>query len=72
MRYQYYFVHAPAGAGPLAPDRGMGIPTEADATLKQRRALNALRQEMQAAVEGEDFERAAELRDEIDRLEQSA
>jgi len=50
----------------------MGIPTEADATLKQRRALNALRQEMQAAVEGEDFERAAELRDEIDRLEQSA
>ena len=69
MRYHYYFVHAPAGAGPLAPDRGIDIPAEADDILKERRARNALRQELQTAVEREDFERAAELRDEIDRRE---
>ncbi|MCL2569547.1 MAG: UvrB/UvrC motif-containing protein [Oscillospiraceae bacterium] len=44
------------------------IPEAADETLQQRRMLNALRQEMQTAVEQENFERAAEIRDEINRL----
>ena len=50
------------------PQRAL-VPTEADESLKQRRALNVLRQEMERAVEAEDFERAAQLRDEISRLE---
>jgi len=45
------------------------VPTEADDQLKQRRHLNSLRQEMQRAVEEENFERAAQLRDEIYQLE---
>jgi len=47
-----------------------GVPPEAADALKQRRARNALRQELQRAVETENFERAAELRDEIHRMEQ--
>jgi len=46
------------------------VPSEAEESLRQRRILNALRQEMERAVEAEHFERAAELRDEISRLEQ--
>jgi len=47
------------------------IPLEADEVLKQRRHLNACRAEMQSAIETENYERAAELRDELYRLEQS-
>jgi len=47
------------------------IPLEADAALKQRRMLGALRAELSSEVEAENFERAAELRDEIHRLEQA-
>jgi len=47
------------------------IPLEADATLKQRRVLGALRAELSSEIEMENFERAAELRDEIHRLEQA-
>jgi len=46
------------------------IPLEADVALKERRHLNALRAELGAVIEAENFERAAELRDEIHRLEQ--
>jgi len=46
------------------------IPVEADDALKQRRTYNALRQNMQTAIEAEQFERAAEIRDELHRLEQ--
>jgi len=52
----------------LRPQKPL-VPLEADDTLRQRRALNALRQEMQTAIEAEKFERAAELRDELYRLE---
>jgi len=47
------------------------IPLEADVSLKQRRQLNALRAELGAVIEAENFERAAELRDEIHRLEEA-
>jgi len=46
------------------------IPLEADMSLKERRQLNALRAELRSVIEAENFERAAELRDEIHRLEQ--
>ena len=75
---QSFFAPAHRGLGP-APQRistgnptpqEENIPPEADDALKQRRALNALRQEMQTAIEAERFERAAEIRDELYRLEQ--
>ena len=45
------------------------IPAEADESLRRRRELNQIRGEMEAAVKADNFERAAELRDEIYRLE---
>ena len=45
------------------------IPTEADEALKRRREMNQLRGEMEAAIKADNFERAAELRDEMYRLE---
>lgn len=64
MHYQYYIVYEDSPEEARAP-----VPFEADDTLKQRRELNALRQEMQTAIDTENFERAAELRDEIYRRE---
>jgi len=61
-------VYAPRRQEPKL--REATIPYEVDDVLKQRRQLNVLRQEMQAAIETENFERATELRDEIGRLEQ--
>jgi len=58
-------------AGPAA-DAHPSVPLEADEALKQRRAHNALRQEMQTAIEAENFERAAEIRDELQGLERGA
>lgn len=56
----------------IVPEPGEAkIPLEADASLKQRRKLNALRAELSSVIEAENFERAAELRDEIHRLEQA-
>lgn len=46
------------------------IPSDAGDKYKKRRELNKLRSEMKAAVKEEKFERAAELRDQIYRLEQ--
>ncbi|MCL2563426.1 MAG: UvrB/UvrC motif-containing protein [Oscillospiraceae bacterium] len=60
----------PCNTPPLVGDTCPSVPAfEADDTLKQRRTINALRQEMQTAIEAEQFERAAEIRDEIHRLE---
>lgn len=41
----------------------------ADPELSKRREINALRQELDAAVKAEDFERAIELRDKLKELE---
>lgn len=65
-------VAAPDAANaPQAPsaDRGPEIPVDAGEEVKKRRRINALRQEKNNAVQAEDFERAAALRDEIYRLE---
>ena len=42
---------------------------EADAELSARRELNALREQLNAAVKAEDYEKAIELRDRIRQLE---
>ena len=43
-----------------------------DNDMKARRELNALREQMRAAAEAEDFEKAAELRDKIKQMESDA
>ena len=45
--------------------------TSPDAKLLKRREINALREQMRIAAEREDFEKAASLRDEIRKLEES-
>jgi len=45
------------------------IPQNADATMKKQRGIEQIRREMDMAVVLEDFELAAELRDEIKELE---
>jgi Uncharacterized protein with conserved CXXC pairs len=50
-------------------DKEKSVPSDAGDKFKRRRELNSLRCEMRAAVKSEDFERAAELRDRIHRLE---
>jgi protein arginine kinase activator len=42
---------------------------EVDETMKKRREINMLREQMKKAAEAEDFEKAAALRDSIRRLE---
>ena len=65
---------APVQAQPSAPPEPgeAHIPTEVDPVLKRRREINQLRGEMEGAIKAENFERAAELRDEIYRLEKDA
>lgn len=71
-----FFSDMPAlTAGPAAqseaqkkPDETLA-PEEESNRYDQRRRLNALKLEMSKAVEAENFERAAEIRDEIRRLE---
>jgi len=65
-------VYVPYRTAEPVGDAHPGVPLEADVTLKQRRERNCLHQELQKAVETENFERAAELRDEIHHLEQGA
>lgn len=48
------------------------VPTKSGEKIQQQRRLEALRRELQQAVAEENFERAAELRDEIRTLEQNA
>lgn len=45
------------------------IPTDAGTEVKQRRELEALRQQLESAVKDENFEKAIELRDKIRELE---
>ena len=56
-------------APPELEPKELAIPAEADDALKHRRQINQLRQEMETAIAEENFERAAELRDEIQRLD---
>ena len=59
-------------ASHVVPEPGEAkIPLEADVSLKERRHLNALRAELGSVIAAENFERAAELRDEIHQLEQT-
>ena len=53
------------------PEIGTARPLDPVQTdeLAKRRQLNALREEMHQAAEREDFEKAAQLRDQIKRLE---
>jgi len=42
---------------------------EVDPEIKKRREINMLREQMRSAAEAEDFEKAAEIRDQIKKLE---
>jgi protein arginine kinase activator len=42
---------------------------EVDEEIKKRREINVLREQMRAAADSDDFERAAQLRDELRKLE---
>jgi protein arginine kinase activator len=57
-----------AEAMPAAAAQGTAAP-QIDETLKKRREVNILREQMRAAAEREDFEKAAEIRDQIRQLE---
>ncbi|EJY56824.1 UvrB/UvrC protein [Alicyclobacillus hesperidum URH17-3-68] len=48
------------------------MPVKSGAKIKRLRQLDALRRELQQAVAQEQFERAAELRDQIRMLEQTS
>lgn len=50
-----------------ASTQGAGI--EVDDDIKRRRELNMLRERMKQATEAEDFEQAAQIRDEIKKFE---
>jgi len=57
----------------VAPEpKEASVPRDADDALKQRRAKNQLQAELQTAIAAENFEWAAELRDEIHRLGREA
>jgi protein arginine kinase activator len=43
--------------------------TQADPEMKKRRELNMLKEQMKAAADAEDFEKAAQIRDSIKKLE---
>ena len=48
------------------------IPADAGADIKRRRELGALREQLNAAVQAEDYEKAAELRDKLRAMETGA
>ena len=48
------------------------VPVRGEAKLAEKQKVVALRQELQNAIQAEDFERAAQLPDEIKKLEQAA
>ena len=63
---------APAEAKQEAPKAQEALlEQEEQNEISKKRQLNALRMEMQRAVQEENFERAAELRDQIHSLEQN-
>ncbi len=47
------------------------VPTATDEEMKRRREINIIREQMNAAVKEENFEKAAELRDRIRKLEKN-
>lgn len=55
--------------GGCCGEKNQTVNEEADAELSRRREINALRYQMRTAAENEDFEKAAELRDRIKKLE---
>ncbi|MGE4484255.1 MAG: UvrB/UvrC motif-containing protein [Oscillospiraceae bacterium] len=57
------------GAGAPAPELKTGEKIDVDPEMQKRRELNMLREQMKSAVEKEDFEKAAEIRDKIRELE---
>ena len=62
------YVHTPA----VVPEpRESRIPLEADLGFRKRRHLGQLQAELQSAIAAEQFERAADLRDEIHQLERA-
>lgn len=61
-------IKAPAEDAASAEERPQVTP-EVDGEMKKRRELNILREQMRAAAEAEDFEKAAELRDKIKKIE---
>ena len=56
----------------IGPEAVLSIPEDISEELKPRREIIALRQEMSEAIIGEDYEKAADLRDRIRALEMSA
>jgi hypothetical protein len=50
-------------------EKGVKSNPEVDPVLSKKREINALRQEMKAAAEAEDYEKAAELRDKLRTME---
>lgn len=54
------------GAAPKTEER---TEEKADPELSKRRQLNALREQMRSAAEAEDYEKAAQLRDQLRELE---
>ena len=51
------------------PKAEAAVETKADPAIERRREINALREQMNAAVKAEDFEKAIELRDKLKELE---
>lgn len=49
-----------------------GIPADAGAEIRRRRELEAVKQQLSAAVSAENYERAAELRDKLRAMEKDA
>jgi protein arginine kinase activator len=49
-----------------------GVTPEVDEDMKKRREVNILREQMRLAVEAEAFEKAAELRDKIKKIEEGS
>ena len=58
-----------ADATKAAPEKTDNIPEDAGEEIRAKRELTKLRQERKSAVEDEEFEKAAELRDKIRQLE---
>lgn len=52
-----------------ASEKEAAIPTDAGDKFRKRREINKLRCEMKSAIKDENFERAAEIRDEIYKME---
>ena len=60
---------APAETAEPAETAQAAEPVKADPELAKRREINELREQMRAAAEAEDFEKAAEIRDKLRELD---